>query len=80
MDVLALSDVTQLSTVTKFDNLLVMLDRYSQYTLFMAMPTNDTTTHMINAYYQCAYLYLESLENIVSYQDTIFTSGQWLQF
>ena len=76
MDFLALPEVTQVSTGTKFDNLLVIVDGYSKYTICIAMRANHTTTHVINACYQYVYPHFVLPEDIVSDQDTIFTRFQ----
>ena len=77
---LALPEVIQLSIGTKFDHLLVIVDRYDKYSLCIAMPDNYSTTIVINAYYQYVKQHFELLEDIVSGQDTLFISFQWLQF
>ena len=66
MDFLALPEVTKLSTGTKFDHLLVIVDRYSKYAICIAMPTNHITIHVINAYHQYVYPHFGLPEDIVS--------------
>lgn len=70
----------QLSTGSKFNHLLVIVDGYSKYAICIAKPGNHNNTCAINTYYQYVYLYFVVLEDIVNDQDTIFTSFQWLQF
>ena len=73
MEFLTRSEVTELSTGMTIDHILVIVDKYSKYTLCIAIAVNNTTTHIANTYYKYIYTYFVLPEDLVSDQDTIFT-------
>jgi len=80
MDFLFLPQVTNKTTQVSYDHVWVIVDRFSKYTIILALPFNHTGEHLINVYYNSVYPFFSLPWDIVTDRDVPFTSMAWKRF
>jgi len=80
IDFLFLPQVTNKTTEVSYDYVWVIVDRFSTYTIILALLLNYTAEHLINVYNNSIYPFFGLLRDIVIDKDLLFTSLAWKKF